>query len=128
MAVSAMAFDDSEHVLRPRKRKWALVLLACAAFFVVGFWMLAAFLAEAIASLALGSAAVRGDNFAARAGALLLGLIVVALLLSIPYAGPWLGLLVFLFGFGGFCLWLAGFAPAAAPASASPPAAGVAKA
>lgn len=89
-------------------------LVVCAVV-IVGFWMLAAFLAEAIAGLALGSAAVRGDSIAARAGALVLGLIVVALLLSIPYAGAWLGLLVFLFGFGGFCLWLVGFAPTAVP-------------
>jgi cytoskeletal protein CcmA (bactofilin family) len=94
---------------------------------IVGFWMLAAFVAEAIASLALGSAAIRGDSFAARAGALALGLVVVALLLSIPYAGPWLGLLVFLFGFGGFCLWLIGFAPTSRPEATTPPPAGVVK-
>ena len=40
MAVPAMALDDSEQVLRPRKRKWALVLLICAAFTAGGFWML----------------------------------------------------------------------------------------
>jgi cytoskeletal protein CcmA (bactofilin family) len=87
---------------------------------IVGFWMLAAFLSEAIASLALGSAAVRGDSIAARAAAMLLGLIVVALLLSIPYAGPWLGVVVFLFGFGGFCLWLAGFTSETVPETTAP--------
>jgi hypothetical protein len=41
MAVPAIAFDDSEQVLRPRKRKWALVFLVCGAFFGGGFLMLA---------------------------------------------------------------------------------------
>jgi hypothetical protein len=53
---------------------------------------------------------VRGEALAVRFGALL-GLLLVALVLSIPNAAPWIALVVFLFGFGGFCLWLIGHSP-----------------
>jgi hypothetical protein len=75
---------------------------------IVGFWLLVAFLAEAIAGLALGRAVIGGEGFAVRLGGLLLGLLLVAAVLSIPHAGNWIAWVVFLFGFGGFCLWLVG--------------------
>jgi cytoskeletal protein CcmA (bactofilin family) len=96
---------------------------------VVGMWLIAAFLAEAMAGLALGRLALRVDSLPVRIGALLLGLVVITLILSIPVAGPWIGFVVFLFGLGGFCLWLVGTLPAdqtpeAAPALAPKPAKG----
>ena len=35
-----MAASDSDQILRPRKRKWALVFLACLAFVAIGSFML----------------------------------------------------------------------------------------
>jgi cytoskeletal protein CcmA (bactofilin family) len=78
---------------------------------IVGFWLLAAFLGEAIAGLALGRTAVRGEGFGPRFAALLLGLVLLGLVLSIPNAAPWIAMIVFVFGFGGFCLWLVGVLP-----------------
>lgn len=78
---------------------------------IVGFWLLAAFLGEAIAGLALGRTTVRGEGFGPRFGALLLGLLLLGLVLSIPNAAPWIAMVVFLFGFGGFCMWLVGMSP-----------------
>jgi len=89
---------------------------------IVGFWLLAAYLGEAIAALALGRTAVRSEASVAYLGAMLLGLLIVALLLSIPYVGAWIGLLVFLFGFGGFCLWLIGMTPLTPETSTAEPA------
>ena len=53
----------------------------------------------------------------------MVGLIVVALLLSIPVAGVYLAFLVFLLGLGGYTLWLAGFEPVSdlVPATSPPP-------
>ena len=56
---------------------------------------------------------------------MLVGVLVVTLLLSIPIAGWWIGFVVFLFGLGGFCLWLMGTTPATefpSPAPAPTPA------
>jgi cytoskeletal protein CcmA (bactofilin family) len=78
---------------------------------IVGFWLLWAFLAEALAGMALGRMALRDESFTARIGALVVGIVIVSLVLSIPYIGPWLGFLVVLLGLGGFCLWLAGTSP-----------------
>jgi cytoskeletal protein CcmA (bactofilin family) len=75
------------------------------------FFLFIAFLAEAVVGLALGRLVLRHDNFGSRLVAFLLGLVVVALLLSIPKAGFFLGFLVLLFGLGGYTLWLAGFEP-----------------
>ena len=75
------------------------------------FFLFIAFLAEAVVGLALGRLVLRHDNFGSRLVAFFLGLVVVALLLSIPKAGFFLGFLVLLFGLGGYTLWLAGFEP-----------------
>ncbi|MFN0020402.1 MAG: hypothetical protein ACKVP0_19255 [Pirellulaceae bacterium] len=97
---------------------------------ILGFFVLvfifsifSAFLAEAVVGLALGRMFLKQDNFGARLGAFLVGLAVVALLLSIPVAGIYLAFLVFLFGLGGYTLWLAGFEPVSdlVPAQSSPP-------
>lgn len=73
---------------------------------IVGFWLIAWFLAEALAGLALGRLALPKDALSTRIVALLLGLVVIGLVLSIPYVGFWLGWVVLFFGLGGFCLWL----------------------
>lgn len=75
------------------------------------FALFAAFLAEAVVGLALGRILLRQDNLVVRLAAFLVGLVFVALLLSIPTAGAYLGFLVFLFGLGGYTLWIAGFEP-----------------
>lgn len=87
------------------------------------FLVFFAFLAEAVVGLALGRMFLKQDNFGARLVAFLLGLAVVALLLSIPVAGIYLAFLVFLFGLGGYTLWIAGFEPVSdlVPATNSPP-------
>lgn len=96
---------------------------------ILGFFVLvfifsifSAFLAEAVVGLAIGRMFLKQDNFGARLGAFLVGLVVVALLLSIPVAGVYLAFLVFLFGLGGYTLWLAGFEPVSdlVPAQSSP--------
>ena len=55
--------------------------------------------------------------------AFLLGLVLVTVLLSIPKAGLFMLFLVFLFGLGGYTLWLVGFEPAlhTVPATSPPP-------
>jgi len=78
---------------------------------IVGMWLIAQFLGEAMAGLAIGRFALKSDSLATRVAALVLGVVVIALVLSIPYAGPWIGCVVFLFGLGGFCLWLVGSKP-----------------
>lgn len=75
------------------------------------FALFAAFLAEAVVGLALGRILLKHDNLVARLAAFLVGLVFVALLLSIPTAGAYLGFLVFLMGLGGYTLWIAGFEP-----------------
>lgn len=52
-----------------------------------------------------------------------MGLVVVALAVSIPYAGTFLAFVVFLFGLGGYTLWLAGFEPVVGtePPTSPPP-------
>lgn len=82
-----------------------------------------AFLAQAVVGLALGRLFLKQDNIGSRLGAFLVGLVVVALLLAIPVAGPYLVFLTFLFGLGGYTLWLAGFEPVLdnIPATSPPP-------
>jgi cytoskeletal protein CcmA (bactofilin family) len=83
---------------------------------VIAFaWLMAAFLAEAIIGLAVGRLALRGDGLPVRIGALLLGIVIVVLVLSVPFLGSLLGLAVFVFALGGFCLWLIGQTPALPP-------------
>jgi cytoskeletal protein CcmA (bactofilin family) len=91
---------------------------------IVGFWLLAAFLAEALTGLAVGRMAIGGNSVATRVVALILGLIVVGLVLSIPFVGPWIGFVILLFGLGGFCLWLVGSSPAEETFGPPPPMAG----
>lgn len=94
---------------------------------VVLLWLFAAFLAEALTGLAVGRFAMASNSFPVRLLAMVLGVVVVALVLSIPYVGTLLGWVVFLMGLGGFCLWLVGVggqpeaALVAAPAGSLPP-------
>lgn len=88
---------------------------------IVGFWLLVAFLAEALTGLAIGRMAIGGDNLLTRIVALVLGLVLVGLLLSIPVVGPWIGLLILLFGLGGFCLWLVSSPPSEESFAPPPP-------
>jgi cytoskeletal protein CcmA (bactofilin family) len=88
---------------------------------IVGFWLIAAFLAEALTGMAVGRMAIGGNSLATRFVALLLGLIVVGLVLSIPFVGPWIGFVIMLFGLGGFCLWLVGSSPATEETFGPPP-------
>lgn len=81
------------------------------AILIFVFGLFAAFLAEAVVGLALGRVFLRPNNFAARLGAFLIGLAMVGLALSFPYAGIFLAIVVFLFGLGGYTLWLCGFEP-----------------
>jgi hypothetical protein len=80
---------------------------------IVGFWILAAFLAEALAGLAVGRLALRDDAVGVRLGALVLGLLLVGVVLSVPYLGGLIGFVIFIFGIGSICLWLIGQTPAA---------------
>jgi hypothetical protein len=84
-----------------------LGILIVTFIFVVFF----AFLAQAVVGLALGRLFLRQDNIGSRLLAFLLGLVFVVALLSIPKAGIYLLLVTFLFGLGGYTLWLAGFEP-----------------
>jgi hypothetical protein len=79
---------------------------------IVGFWMLAAFLAEVIAGLAIGRLAFRDQGFGTRLVALIVGILVIGLILSVPFLGGILGFLVLLFALGSVCLWFVGQAPA----------------
>jgi len=89
---------------------------------IVGFWMIVAFLAEAIAGLAIGRTIMRDDGLGARFGALVLGLILVGLLLSLPYLSSLIGFLVLTFGIGAICLRLIGQSPANTAFGPAPPA------
>ncbi|MGI8978194.1 MAG: hypothetical protein ACR2FY_03100 [Pirellulaceae bacterium] len=85
------------------------ILGFCILVFVVAMFF--AFLAQAVVGLALGRVFLKQDNFGTRLGAFLIGLVIVALSVSVPYAGFFLLCVVFLFGLGGYTLWLAGFEP-----------------
>ena len=87
---------------------------------IVFTWLMAAFLSEAIVGLAVGRVALRDDSLLVRVGAMLIGLVVVVLVLSVPYLGSLAGLAVFTFALGGFCLWLIGQSPTD-PATAAAP-------
>jgi cytoskeletal protein CcmA (bactofilin family) len=73
---------------------------------VVGFWLVFAFLAEALTGLAIGRSAMGNESLAARAGALIVGVLLIGIVLSVPYLGALLGLIVVIFGIGSICLWL----------------------
>jgi cytoskeletal protein CcmA (bactofilin family) len=87
---------------------------------IVGFWLLAAFLAEALAGLAIGRLALPSESIGTRLGALLVGILLVGVLLSIPYVGGLVGLAVMIVGIGSICLWLIGQAPPQSFASLPP--------
>jgi len=53
------------------------------------------------------------DGLAVRLGALLLGLLLVGIILSVPFLGWLIGFVIFIFGIGSICLWLIGQTPAA---------------
>jgi hypothetical protein len=89
---------------------------------IVGFWMVFAFLAEALAGLAIGRTIMRDEGLGARIGALILGLILVGLLLSLPYLNGLIGFLVLTFGIGAICLRLIGQTPANTAFGPAPPA------
>jgi cytoskeletal protein CcmA (bactofilin family) len=78
---------------------------------IVGFWLLAAFLAEALTGLAVGRCALRDDGIAARLGALILGIVLIGLLLGVPYVGGLVAFVVVIFGIGSICLWMIGQEP-----------------
>jgi cytoskeletal protein CcmA (bactofilin family) len=78
---------------------------------IVGFWLLAAFLAEALTGLAVGRAAVRDDGIMARLAALILGIVLLGLLFSVPFLGGIVGFVVLTLGIGSICLWMFGQEP-----------------
>jgi cytoskeletal protein CcmA (bactofilin family) len=78
---------------------------------IVGFWLVTAFLAEALAGLAIGRSALRGDSLPTRLLALLIGAVVVGLLLSIPFLGWLVGFVITVLGIGSIGLWFIGQAP-----------------
>jgi cytoskeletal protein CcmA (bactofilin family) len=85
---------------------------------ILAFWLLVAFLAEAIAGLAVGRLAIHDEGLTARLGAMVVGVIAIAILLSVPYVGSLLGFVVIMFAIGSICLSLFGPAP---PQSFAPP-------
>ena len=89
--------------------------------------MIAATLMVLLAGLAIGRMALRDEALATRLGALAVGVLAIAVVLSIPYLGALVGFVVLIFALGGICLWLVGPAqpqsfaplPAAKPIPAS---------
>ena len=90
---------------------------------IVLVWLFAAFLAEALTGLAIGRLKLADSSLATRIIAMIVGVVLLALVLSIPYAGALVASVVFLLGLGGFCLWLVGADrhPEPAPVIASVP-------
>jgi cytoskeletal protein CcmA (bactofilin family) len=78
---------------------------------IVGFWIVAAFLAEALTGLALGRLAIRGSGIGTGIVAMAMGVVVLAALLSIPYVAGIVGFLVVILALGSICLWLVGQTP-----------------
>src|SRR5262245_993145 len=78
---------------------------------IVAFWLLAAFLAEALAGLAVGRMAVRDQGLGARLVALILGVVVIVLILSVPILGSALGFFILIFALGSVGLWMIGQTP-----------------
>ncbi len=120
IVIAAGAEVASLHELVPTVIFGGILGVSILAFLFVLFLV---FLAKAVVGLALGRLFLRHDNFGSRLGAFLLGLVVVALLLAIPSAGYFIAFLVFLFGLGGYTLWLAGFEPVTdtVPPTSPPP-------
>jgi cytoskeletal protein CcmA (bactofilin family) len=89
---------------------------------IVGFWIVFSFLAEALTGLALGRMFVRDEGLGNRIAALVIGILIVGLLLSVPYANSLIGFLVLLFGLGAICLRMIGQTPAITAFGPAPPA------
>jgi hypothetical protein len=91
---------------------------------IVGFWIVVAYLAEVIAGLALGRLAFQQSGLSAKLpGGLVVGVLILALMLSVPYVGGIMGFLVVVWALGSICLWLVGKSPPqsfAVPAPAKP--------
>jgi len=75
---------------------------------VVGFWIVTMFLAEALVGMVVGRLAVNGNSVSSRLGAMIVGLILLGIVLSVPVLGWLIGVVVALFGLGSICLWLVG--------------------
>ena len=70
------------------------------------FFVAVAFAAQAIVGLFLGRLGTRGGGAGRRWGALALGVLVVAILISLPVVGGWIGFVIALFGLGALLLEL----------------------
>lgn len=73
-------------------------------------WFGLSFLAPTVVCVFLGRSIGRTPRFPTIA-AFLIGLVLVAILWAIPYAGPWIVTAIVMVGFGAFCVWLVAGAP-----------------
>src|SRR5262245_21843 len=89
---------------------------------IVGFWIVFSFLAEALTGLALGRMFLRDEGLGVRIAALAIGVLIVGLILSVPYVGGWLSVLVLFFGLGAIALRMIGQTPATTAFGPAPPA------
>jgi len=71
-----------------------------------GFWLFTLYLAPALVSLAVGRLFAMASGTSQVVLPFLIGFVVVALLLSIPYAGYAIGWLAMLLGLGALLVWL----------------------
>jgi hypothetical protein len=85
---------------------------------LIGFWIVTMFLAEALVGMVVGRLAVSGESVGGRLGAMIVGVILLGIVLSVPVLGWLIGLVVALFGLGSVCLWLVG--QSAGPAAIAP--------
>jgi hypothetical protein len=69
------------------------------------FWFALSFLAPTLVAVFVGRLVGRSPSFPTIA-AYLIGLVLVALLWSIPHAGFWIATVLVALGFGSFCVWL----------------------
>lgn len=73
-------------------------------------WFSISFLAPAVMCVFIGRSVGRSVTFPSLA-AFLIGLVAVAILWAIPYAGVWIAWIIVVLGFGAFCVWLVAGAP-----------------
>jgi len=71
---------------------------------IVGFWIVAAFLAEALAGLAIGRLALRDDGLGVRLGALVLGSCWSASFSVCPTSASLIGFVIFILASAAFAL------------------------
>jgi hypothetical protein len=71
-----------------------------------GFWLFTTYLAPVVASVALGRLLTAATGSNRVVAPFLVGFVIVALLSSIPYAGPWIAFAIMLLGFGALVIWL----------------------